>query len=113
VCPALFRPPHGQRTPWLLWRVRRAGLHTVTWDVSGADWSDHDGRRVARRIVQQAQPGSIILLHDGLDGSGHADRSVLATALPRVLDGLEAKGLEPVRVDQLLGVPGYLDPDRC
>ncbi|HEV7762536.1 MAG TPA: polysaccharide deacetylase family protein, partial [Acidimicrobiales bacterium] len=113
VCPALFRPPHGQRTPLLLWQVRRSGLRTVTWDVSAADWSDTDGRRVARRIVDRARPGSIILLHDGLDGSAAADRSVLLTALPRVLDGLEAKGLEPVRVDDLLGVPGYLDPDDC
>jgi peptidoglycan/xylan/chitin deacetylase (PgdA/CDA1 family) len=116
LCPALFRPPHGRRTPSMLWQVRRRGMQAVTWDVSAPDRSDTDARRVARRIVERARPGSIILLHDGLDGTGGpagADRSVLVDALPRVLDGLEAKGLEPVRLDRLLGVPGYLDPDDC
>lgn len=109
VCPALFRPPHGQRTPFMLAQVRHAGMSTVTWDVSAADWSDPAGERVASRIVDRARPGSIILLHDGLDGADDADRSVLRTALPLVIDGLEAKGLQPVRLDELLDLPGYLD----
>jgi hypothetical protein len=29
-------------------------------------------------------------------------------ALPAILDGLAAKGLQPVRLDELLGRPGYL-----
>jgi peptidoglycan/xylan/chitin deacetylase (PgdA/CDA1 family) len=110
-CPAFFRPPHGQRTPFMLAQVRGKGMHAVTWDTSAQDWSEHDGEVVADRIVARARPGSIILLHDGLDGNVHADRSVLLTALPLIIDGLRAKGLEPVRLDDLLGLPGYLD--RC
>ncbi|HEX2383223.1 MAG TPA: hypothetical protein VHI95_11335, partial [Acidimicrobiales bacterium] len=110
-CPAFFRPPHGQRTPFMLAQVRHADMHAVTWDTSAQDWAERNGQLVAHRIVQAAQPGSIILLHDGLDGNVHADRSVLETALPLVIDGLRAKGLEPVRLDELLGLPGYLD--RC
>ena len=109
LCPALYRPPHGQRTPFLLHHVESRGLRTVTWDVSAEDWSDDDGERVARRILDQVEPGSIILLHDGLDGEGAADRSVLRTALPLILDGLADRELTPVRVDDLLGVPAYLD----
>jgi peptidoglycan/xylan/chitin deacetylase (PgdA/CDA1 family) len=108
-CPAFFRPPHGQRTPFMLAQVRNDGMHAVTWDVSAGDWASHDGRLVAQRIVDGAKPGSIILLHDGLDGNVSADRSVLLTALPLIIDGLRAKGLQPVRLDELLGVPGYLD----
>jgi peptidoglycan/xylan/chitin deacetylase (PgdA/CDA1 family) len=110
-CPAFFRPPHGQRTPFMLAQVRAEGMHAVTWDTSAKDWVERDGRVVADRIVDRARPGSIILLHDGLDGSVDADRSVLLTALPLIIDGLRAKGLEPVRLDDLLGLPGYLD--RC
>ncbi len=110
-CPAFFRPPHGQRTPFMLAQVHDDGMHAVTWDTSAQDWSEHDGALVAQRIVDRAQPGSIILLHDGLDGTVRADRSVLLTALPLIIDGLRAKGLEPVRLDDLLGLPGYLD--RC
>jgi peptidoglycan/xylan/chitin deacetylase (PgdA/CDA1 family) len=109
VCPAFFRPPHGQRTPFMLARVRDRGMHAVTWDVSARDWVETDGQAVAREILANVRPGSIILLHDGLDGNVSADRSVLRTALPLILDGLKEKGLTPVRLDELLGVPGYLE----
>jgi peptidoglycan/xylan/chitin deacetylase (PgdA/CDA1 family) len=109
VCPAFFRPPHGQRTPFMLAHASSKGMHTVTWDVSAGDWSTRDSALVAHRVLDQVRPGSIILLHDGLDGNVEADRSVLVEALPIILDGLRAKGLKPVRLDELLGVPGYLD----
>jgi peptidoglycan/xylan/chitin deacetylase (PgdA/CDA1 family) len=109
VCPAFFRPPHGQRTPFMLAQASGQNMHTVTWDVSAQDWSEHDGAVVAQRILDQVKPGSIILLHDGIDGTVTADRSVLIAALPIILDGLKAKGLAPVRLDELLGLPGYLD----
>lgn len=109
VCPAFFRPPHGQRTPFMLARVSDRDMHTVTWDVSASDWTSTDAQQVADTILDRVQPGSIILLHDGIDGSVDADRTVVVEALPRILDGLEARGLEPVRLDELLGLPGYLD----
>lgn len=109
VCPAFFRPPHGQRTPFMLAHVSSKGMHSVTWDVSAGDWATTDGALVARRILDGVRPGSIVLLHDGIDGTVGADRSVLLTALPLILDGLRAKGLQPVRLDELLGLPGYLD----
>lgn len=108
ICPALYRPPHGQHTPFIARAVGGKGMTMVTWDVSARDWSSHDGAAVARRVLATAKPGSIILLHDGIDGTVTADRSVLLTALPLVLDGLRQKGLQPVRLDQLLGRPGYL-----
>jgi peptidoglycan/xylan/chitin deacetylase (PgdA/CDA1 family) len=109
VCPAFFRPPHGQRTPFMLAHVSSKGMHAVTWDVSAGDWATHDAALVARRILDGVKPGSIILLHDGIDGTVTADRSVLVAALPMILDGLWAKGLTPVRLDELVGKPGYLD----
>jgi peptidoglycan-N-acetylglucosamine deacetylase len=107
VCPALFRPPHGQRTPFMVAQAHDKGMEVVTWDTSAQDWSDHDGARVAQRILSDVRPGSIVLLHDGIDGNGGADRSVLLTALPLVLDGLAARGLQPVRLDELLAVAPY------
>jgi peptidoglycan/xylan/chitin deacetylase (PgdA/CDA1 family) len=108
VCPAFFRPPHGQRTPFMSWVVARHDMTTVTWDVSASDWVSHDPDAVVKGIVERAKPGSIILLHDGLDGKVHSDRSVVVAALPRIIEGLRAKGLAPVRLDELLGQPGYV-----
>ncbi|MGQ0617424.1 MAG: polysaccharide deacetylase family protein [Acidimicrobiia bacterium] len=107
VCPAFFRPPHGQRTPFMVARVRQRGMKVVTWDVSARDWSDTDPQRVAQRVLDGVRPGSIVLLHDGLDGAGGADRSVVVGALPLILDGLEGRGLQPVRLDDLLDRSGY------
>ncbi len=107
VCPTFFRPPHGQHTPLMARVVHGRRMAMVTWDVSAGDWATTDGALVARRVLAKVRPGSIILLHDGLDGNVSADRSVLLTALPLILEGLKARGLQPVRLDQLLGKPAY------
>ncbi|MCA1847087.1 MAG: polysaccharide deacetylase family protein, partial [Actinobacteria bacterium] len=107
VCPTFFRPPHGQHTPFMARAVRGDGMTMVTWDVSAGDWATNDGRLVAERVLRQVRPGSIVLLHDSIDGKITANRSVLLTALPLILDGLRARGLQPVRLDQMLGKPGY------
>ena len=107
VCPTFYRPPHGQHTPFMAWVVHRHHMTMVTWDASAGDWATHDAALVARRILRKVGPGSIIDLHDGLDGNLVADRSVLVRALPRILDGLRARGLHPVRLDLLLGKTPY------
>jgi len=109
VCPRFYRPPHGQRTPFVSLAVHDRGMSTVTWNVSAGDWATDDPALIASRVLRRVRPGSIILLHDGLDGRVTADRSVIVAALPRILDGLAKRGLRPVRLDDLLGGPGYLD----
>ena len=111
VCPAFYRPPHGQHTPLLARVVHRHGMTMIGWDVSAGDWKARDPGHLADRIVAKARAGSIIDLHDGLDGRVDADRRVLVAALPRILDGLASKGLDTVRLDELLARPGYLG--RC
>jgi len=113
VCPALFRPPHGTHTPLMSAVVEDHGMRLITWDVSARDWVEDDAARLARNVLEKVRPGSIILLHDGIDGIPGADRSVVVDALPLILDGLVAKGLKPVTLDQLLGMPAYLPPDDC
>ncbi len=113
VCPSFFRPPHGQRTPFMSGVVAGRDMDTVLWDVSAADWTPIDGAEVARRVLAQVRPGSVILLHDAIDGRPDADRSVLVNALPLILAGLRDRGLEPVRLDQLLGRAGTLTPAAC
>jgi hypothetical protein len=80
----------------------------VTWDVSAGDWSTHDPAKIAQAVLSRVRSGSIIDLHDGLDGRVNVDRTVLLRAMPLILDGLAARGLHPVRLDVLLGRPGYL-----
>ncbi len=102
-CPAYYRPPHGQRTPFVRRIADDRDERLVMWEVSAQDWATPDPALVARRVLAEVRPGSIILLHDGLDGRVGVDRSVLVRALPLILDGLRAKGLTPVPLDQLIG----------
>jgi len=107
TCPVLYRPPHGDRTPFLANVVRDHHMHMVLWSASAGDWATNDAALVARRILAGARPGAILLLHDGLDGNPSANRQVLVRALPLILAGLQAKGLTPVRLDRLLGTAAY------
>jgi peptidoglycan-N-acetylglucosamine deacetylase len=109
VCPVYYRAPHGQHTPFMARVVDDHGMSMVGWDVSAGDWATSDARQVARRVLDDTEPGSIIVLHDGLDGDLSADRSVLVRALPIILDGLDRRGLKGVRLDTLLGDRGYGD----
>lgn len=111
VCPRFFRPPWGVQTPFLNAAVHRAGMQTVMWDVEVADWDVRDPAELAERVLRRVRPGSIILLHDGEEGLPGADRATQVRALPAILEGLRARGLTSVRLDELLGTAGYLD--RC
>ena len=107
VCPAFFRPPHSQHTPFMARVAHQHGITLVGQDTETADWRLGDPSVVAAQILGRVRPGSIIDLHDGLDGDVSADRTVVVGALPLILRGLEEKGLVPVRLDALLGRPGY------
>ncbi len=45
VCPAWYRAPHGQHTPFTAHVVASAGLTMVGWDVSAGDWLAQDPLR--------------------------------------------------------------------
>lgn len=88
-----FRPPSGYWKPEVLEAAGSLGYRwTVLWDVDPIDWKtvENGGPTaddIVTKVVGRAQGGSVILLH--LSGT-----QTLA-ALPRVVDGLRAKGLEP------------------
>ncbi len=106
-CPAWYRPPHGQRTPFIARLVHDHHMRMVLWDTAAGDWATNNARLIAHRVLSHVRGGSIVLLHDGLDGNPHANRAVILRAVPLILAGLRAKGLHPVRLDRLLGGPAY------
>ena len=107
ACPAWFRPPHGDRTPFMARVVRKHGMRMAMWDVSDGDRRNETARDIVRRVLRDARSGSIINLRNGIDGAPAADKELLVQALPAILDGLRAKHLEPVRLDELVGGPAY------
>jgi peptidoglycan/xylan/chitin deacetylase (PgdA/CDA1 family) len=101
-CPQFFRPSGARKNPLLSWQIHQRGMTMVLGDVTPDDVHEHNADQLARRVLNRVRGGSIIVLHDGSDGDPAANRSALVAAIPKILDGLEARGLHPVRLDTLL-----------
>ncbi|MFI1867215.1 polysaccharide deacetylase family protein [Streptomyces jumonjinensis] len=95
--PTLFRPPYGSRTPEVLGWLAETDARVVLWDVAADDWAMPGADAIARRILGEARPGSIVLLHDG-----GGDRSQTVAALPAVIEGLLGRGYRFVLAQELL-----------
>ena len=92
VRPRLFRAPHGFRSPWVTPIAWSLGQRTVGWSLGVWD-SDRPGvDAIARRTVEGAKPGSILLLHDGDGYDPEGDRTQTAHAVPLIIDRLHAAG---------------------
>jgi peptidoglycan/xylan/chitin deacetylase (PgdA/CDA1 family) len=92
VHPALFRAPHGFRSPWVTSIARSLGQRTVGWSLGVWD-SDRPGvESIAERTVEGARPGAILLLHDGDGYDPAGDRVQTAQAVPLIIDRLLAQG---------------------
>ncbi len=99
--PRFARPPCGVRTPAYFAAAEALGLRTVQWDVAGFDWKERTSKEIADSVLRGASPGSIILLHDA-DSALKRDCSATVAALPMIIEGLQARGLNIVPFAQLL-----------
>ena len=70
------------------------GMIPVSWDVDPLDWETPDAGIVANRILSDVENGDIILLHDSYATS--------VEAALRVIDVLQAEGMEFVAAEDLL-----------
>ena len=92
VRPRLFRAPHGFRSPWVTPIARSLGQRTVGWSLGVWD-SDRPGvDAIVQKTVDGAQPGSILLLHDGDGYDPCGDRMQTARAVPIIVDRLRDRG---------------------
>ncbi len=97
----LFRFPGGCYTPDDVKLVNQANDVVVHWDVSGSDGFNTNTNQIVRNVVNNAQNGSIIILH--MNGTPTSPNT--AEALPEIISSLKSKGFEFVKVSELLGLP--------
>lgn len=94
--PTWFRPsgtPHA--TPAILAAAERAGYaSSLAYDVDPRDYTDPGPAVVVARVLSQVRAGSIVSLHLGHPGT--------VAAMPRILAGLNRRGLSAVTVSHLL-----------
>lgn len=101
--PALFRPPFGFRTPWVIDTAQDDGFIVVTWNDLTTDYLPAEtAAQVKKNILSRVKPGTIIVLHDGYGTKHGANRDDMITALPQIIEALKAQGYSFDTVSQLM-----------
>lgn len=91
----LFRPPYCHLALSSRWQTLRAGYQVVGFSIHVEDWLPRSAEWMSERLVRQARPGGVIILHDNiyrsvLPGAEH-DRRPMLRALDRALDLLQER----------------------
>jgi peptidoglycan/xylan/chitin deacetylase (PgdA/CDA1 family) len=81
-----FRHPGGLWTAAAVKVARDLGMTALGWDVDPLDWKKPSADAIRTRVINQARPGSIVLLHDG-----GGDRAATVAACPSIVGELKRK----------------------
>lgn len=93
--PSVARPPYGSLSPQV---SQTAKMPMIMWSTDSRDWQHRSAAHTHRQVIDEVEPGAIVLLHD-LEVS-------TAEAIPLILRDLLAKGYHLVTVSEILGDPG-------
>lgn len=114
VYPSFVRPPRGMYDDRFRRLAKLLGQEIVLWSISTRDWRFGVTASYIERLVEtKVRGGDIILFHDSgaLVRSEGGDRRATVMALPRVIEIIQAKGLEIVPLAELLHTaPGEAFP---
>ena len=100
--PRFFRPPYGVTTPHLANAIRKSGHDVIGWRIRPYDTlKRRSPTRIARTLLHQAKPGSIILLHDTHDR--------ITLVLEQLLPELRQRGYSLVTVAELIDKNAYTE----
>lgn len=97
----LFRPPYGDYDNELVTTANECNYYTIQWSVDSLDWKDYGTESIIDTVVnhKNLDNGAIILMHNGA--------TYTAEALPKVIEGLQAKGYEIVPISELIIKDNY------
>lgn len=92
--PRYFRPPGGNTNVNVTRVAQRWGMSAAMWTVNAERLENVGPDALAGYVIEKTKPGSIILLHNGRAGT--------VEALPAIIRGIRAKGLEFATLEDLL-----------
>lgn len=96
----LYAPPYGEWDRRIVRQAARLGHLTVMWTIDTIDWQDPAPEQIVQRVLPRVKGGHIILMHP---------RPNTVAALPGLLQGLRAKGLQAVTLSTMLARSGKAD----
>jgi peptidoglycan/xylan/chitin deacetylase (PgdA/CDA1 family) len=103
TAPILFRAPYTKKLIGLPLYLSKHDRTIITCNVEPDSFEDvaADPARITAHVLEQAKPGSIILLH-----VMYKSRETSRQALPGVIDGLRAQGYSFLTVSELIAKGG-------
>jgi len=97
--PLFFRPPYGVATPALGRAIKKNKMISIGWNIRSFDTSIKSPEKIFQNIKPQITPGSIILLHDRVEGCDIVVRLLL--------NYLKESNHTVVNLDKLINQPAY------
>lgn len=106
---SILRAPYGHLTTDVVYKSNALVSLFVQWDFSTIDWNNVGSDQVAKTVIENAKPGSIVLMHDM-----ESEEDIVA--LPQILNTLTNQGYRFVTIDELIAsdsnIPNDIfDPD--
>lgn len=97
--PELFRPPFGDYDNALIETLNSKHMYCIQWSVDSLDWKGLSAEIILTRVLKSVKGGSIVLFHNNSDH--------IVEALPKIIEGILAKGLKLVDVGSLIYKDNY------
>ena len=98
--PVYWRPPHGFRDFSVMETAAAQNLTVVNWSVIPRDWTGIDSQEIYRRVMDKADDGAIVLLHDGDSPGYKSSRQATVDAVAPLIDSLREKGYHLVSLEE-------------
>ncbi len=95
----LFRPPGGILNNGVAEYARSKNYAIIMWSIDTKDYQQASAEVLANRVLNQAHPGDIVLMHDG-----GGNRSETIAALKIIIPELQKRGYRFVTVPELLNL---------
>ncbi len=94
---SIFRPPGGILNNGVVDYVKKENYAVIVWSADSTDYSRPSVPKLIHNVIKDAQPGGIVLMHDG-----GGDRSHTVQALPQIIAELKKSGYKFVTIPELL-----------
>ena len=98
--PRFFRCPKGYKNPLVALAVRRLGVRMTGYSYPIWDVENPPPEELVARVLRRVRGGDIVVMHDGYPPARPGSRESLVLALPLIIEGMLAKGLKPVSLDE-------------
>lgn len=95
----IYRAPYGEYNDTVIKAAQDKGYQTIQWNLDTLDYTGVTGNEMWNRLKDKIKPGDIILSHNGTKHT--------ADALDMLLKNIKAKGVEVVRVSDLIYQESY------